>query len=251
MRREQNKKEIEMSKYEVKGVQFHKGHEGEPLAQCGLYRDGKKVAEYSDGDWGGESQFWWKDKGTATVKGINYSGKKYEYKGTPEEALLAKHCAEIPPTPCKWEEGKLVHTTPDIFVGDLINEYETEKRLKNGAKTKTFFVLKEKGQELEYTINSPYTKETKDYLEKKYGDKLVKILNKEFVDEGDAEALAKKKAEQKIKRQCKTKTLFKLKGDEEGRYWVFPRPYSPQVRVAIEGKYGDNLVEIINERYAA
>ena len=84
-----------MSKYEVRGVKMHKGHEGEPLAECGLYRDGVKVAIYSDGDWGGEAQFWWMDEKApkVEVKGIQYGGEALSYMGTPEEALLAAHCA--------------------------------------------------------------------------------------------------------------------------------------------------------------
>lgn len=40
--------------WELKGIVRFKGHEGEPLQQGNLYKDGKKVGFYSDGDWGGE-----------------------------------------------------------------------------------------------------------------------------------------------------------------------------------------------------
>lgn len=40
--------------WELKGIVRFKGHEGESLLQGNLYKDGKKVGFYSDGDWGGE-----------------------------------------------------------------------------------------------------------------------------------------------------------------------------------------------------
>ena len=119
-----------MSKYEVRGVKMHRGHEGEPLAECGLYRDGVKVAVYSDGDWGGEANFWWMDEKAAKVevKEMGFGGKENSYVGTPEEALLAAHCAAMPEKH-DAELNMKFHTTPDIFVGSLIEEYESAKRL--------------------------------------------------------------------------------------------------------------------------
>lgn len=41
--------------WEIKGMVCYKGHGGEPLRQCNVYYNGKKVGYYSDGDWGGEN----------------------------------------------------------------------------------------------------------------------------------------------------------------------------------------------------
>jgi len=238
-----------MSKYEVKGVKFHRGHEGEPLAQCTLYRDGKKVALYSDGDWGGEAQIDWLDckAPRIEVKGIRYGGEAFSYNGTPEEALLTAHCAAIAPQPCEWGDHKPVYTTPDIFIGELVSVWESANRLQKAAKTKTLFILKQKGREVEYAMNCPYTPEIKAHLEAEHGADLVRILNTEFVGAADAEAIAKKKAEKRMRSQCKTKTLFRLEGDKEGKYWVIASPYSPMLKMRLESKYGAKLVEIINE----
>jgi len=240
-------------KYEVKGVKTHRGHEGEPLAQCSLYRNGKKVALYSDGDWGGEARLDWSDwkAPTVIVHTTNYKDEPWDMKCTPEEALLMEHVkGMVYPHDPRFGDKPLA-LGMDGFVSGLIDEVENAKRLKKAAKTKTLFILKEKGREVEYQTNSPYTPEVKERLEKEYGDKLVRILNTEYVDQAEVDALAKKKAEQRMKRQCKTKTLFKLTGDEEGRYWTISRVYTPVLKTQLETKYGDKLVEIINERWAA
>jgi len=242
-------KEDEMNKYEVKGIKTHRGHEGEPLAQCTLYRNGKKVALYSDGDHGGEAQLDWMDwkAPKVVVHTTNYKGEPWDMKCTPEEAIIYDHVKDM-----TWAYGKEKHKMePDMYVSNLIDENETAKRLKKGAKTKTMFIIKENGRELEYQTNQPYTLEVKERIEKKYGDKLVKILNTEFVNASDVGALREKKAEQRMKRQCKTKTLFRLVGDEKGRYWTMKAVYSSVIKTRLEMKYGDKLVEIINEKYAA
>ena len=242
-----------MSKYEVRGVKMHKGHEGEPLAECGLYRDGVKVAIYSDGDWGGEAQFWWMDEKApkVEVKGIQYGGEALSYMGTPEEALLAAHCAVIPPEPCDFGDHKPVYTTPDIFVSDLVAEYDNAKRFAKICQTKTMFRVKGQPKGEYKVLNAPYTPAVKAELETKYGTDLVEILNKEFISDGDAEALKRKQAESKMRKQCQTATLFRLQGDELGRYWVSKIPYNPIVKTQLQAKYGAKLVEIINETLAA
>ena len=240
-----------MSKYEVKGVKMHRGHEGEPLAQCTLYRDGNKVALYSDGDWGGECQIDWLDfkAPRVTVASTDYKGMPIEIKATPEEAKLYEHVRGMTWT-SEWDKSENP-MDPGMYISELIDGFEQEKRLKKVAKTKTLFILKEKGKEVEYYLSAPYTPKVKADLEKKHGDKLVRILNTEFVDEDEADALEKKKADQRMKRQCKTKTLFRLKGDAEGKYWVCGRVYNEFIKKHLETKYGDKLAEIVNERYAA
>jgi hypothetical protein len=126
------------------------------------------------------------------------------------------------------------------IVSDLCNDYDRAKRLKN----KTGFVVMEGGEEAEFTINRPYTPEVKAQLEAEYGDKLVKILNTEFVSAADIE----KKRFATLRRKCKTKTLIRLNGDEEGKYRVVNSPYNPTLANALRAKY--DVKEIINETVA-
>jgi hypothetical protein len=58
-----------------------------------------------------------------------------------------------------------------------------------------------------------------------------------------------RKENAQIRRWCKTKTLFQLKGDPEGSWRTIKAPYSDEVREHIARKYGDRLEEIANERY--
>jgi len=57
--------------------------------------------------------------------------------------------------------------------------------------------------------------------------------------------------EKQVRRWCKSKTVFKLKGDAEGSYRTVKAPYGPKVKAFIMDQYGDKVVEILNERFAA
>ena len=52
-----------------------------------------------------------------------------------------------------------------------------------------------------------------------------------------------------FKRQCKTKTLIRLKGDKPGEYHIYKQAFTPKLAEGIRKHYGDQLVEIINERF--
>lgn len=53
-----------------------------------------------------------------------------------------------------------------------------------------------------------------------------------------------------LRKDCKKKTLFRLKGDKSDQYWTVKVAFSPLVKVRLQERHGDDLVEIINERYA-
>ena len=52
-----------------------------------------------------------------------------------------------------------------------------------------------------------------------------------------------------FKRQCKTKTLFRLKGDAADEYHSSKQVFTPKIAEGIRKHYGDQLLEIINERF--
>lgn len=240
----------------VKNVKSWTGRDGIGT-ECSLYRDGKKVARCLDDGNGGEMHFEWADwKAPKVDINITVSDYKAEpdangdrpeiphtYRGTPEEKLLAEYAN----TQTDSTYGKPMRKDAGWVVSELCDAYERNKRLKN----KTGFVVLENGRETEYTMNTPYTPEVKARLEAKYGDKLVRILNTEFVDSREAEAARLKKQAARLKRQCQTKTLFRLKGDKPDAHWIVKAPYTPALAARIRAKHGDNLVEIINETLAA
>tara|TARA_R100001086_G_scaffold46873_1_gene20624 strand:- start:465 stop:938 length:474 start_codon:yes stop_codon:yes gene_type:complete len=55
-------------------------------------------------------------------------------------------------------------------------------------------------------------------------------------------------SQQEMKRWCKTKTVVRLKGDPEGTFHIYKRPYDSAFADWIRRKEPD-LVEIMNERY--
>lgn len=68
--------------------------------------------------------------------------------------------------------------------------------------------------------------------------------------EGLLDDLAYKLLENKSwQRKCKSKTIFFLKTDEPGMYRELKRPFSAEVKAALQKHHGDNLGEIVNERF--
>lgn len=55
--------------------------------------------------------------------------------------------------------------------------------------------------------------------------------------------------EQTHKRKSKKNTLYRLKENKENQYMMINRQYTPEIKKHLEAKHGDNLLEIINERY--
>jgi hypothetical protein len=52
-----------------------------------------------------------------------------------------------------------------------------------------------------------------------------------------------------FKRKCRDATCFRLKRHSPDEYIITRQKYTPAVRAALEKEYGDNLTEIINERF--
>jgi len=67
----------------------------------------------------------------------------------------------------------------DMLVGDLLEAFLEHRDLKRHCSKKTLFRLKgetyQKGEWL--TVKAPFSVQVKEYLQKKYGDRLVEILN--------------------------------------------------------------------------
>ena len=64
-------------------------------------------------------------------------------------------------------------------------------------------------------------------------------------------ALCDEAEEQKtLKRWCKTKTVIRMKDAEEGKFTMFKTRFSPMVKEALLKKYGDRIVEFVNETVA-
>ncbi len=66
-----------------------------------------------------------------------------------------------------------------------------------------------------------------------------------------AEMVDKFEELKRLKRACTKKTLFLLKGDDPKEGWrTMHHPWGEKVRAHLEGKYGDQILEIANETLA-
>jgi hypothetical protein len=70
----------------------------------------------------------------------------------------------------------------DLLVDELMNKQEQEKHLKRQLKKTTFFRIQgeEYGADEWRTVKSPYNAAVQAFLDKKYGDRVIRILNKEL-----------------------------------------------------------------------
>lgn len=149
-----------MPKYEVKNVKGFTGMEGYGY-ECTLYKDGAKIGTVTDPAEGGEPHFF-----------LN--------KG--EKELLDQFCKTLPKEACDFEELKKkypdgMEVDASQYIARLVDGYENSKQLKKWCKTKTLFTL-DGDKEGEYrVVKSPYSPSVKQFLEKKYPNKGLKIIN--------------------------------------------------------------------------
>ena len=115
--------------------------------------------------------------GTAKNSGQGGSNSYYLEKGW--EQKLEDHAKTLPDL--KTEYGTLKMDL-DLLIGELINEQEQEKHLKRQFKKTTFFRIK--GEEYKKdewrTVTAPYSPAVQAFLDKKYGENVERILNKEL-----------------------------------------------------------------------
>jgi hypothetical protein len=64
-----------------------------------------------------------------------------------------------------------------------------------------------------------------------------------------SELLMKWEENHQIKKWCKKKTIFRLKGDKKDQWRTYATPYHPDFGKKIRAKHGDQLEEIGNERF--
>lgn len=148
-----------------------------------LYRGDKKIATLIESGGGGCIDYTWLDYKVPRVeiKITDSKGKPHTFSGTPEEKILCEFIETLPLDPPSdiFPEG--MKADIDTFVSRLVDGYETEKQLRRWCNTKTVFQLTT-NKEGEYkTINRRYNESVKQYIQKKYGDKLKEIVNERFL----------------------------------------------------------------------
>ena len=140
------KTEKNFGNYWVKGIKNFKGHAGESLFQCSVYKSGKKIGFFSEDSWGGPAQL--QNFDAENEKSLCNFAKEFEGK----EA---------------WPES--YHS----LIAKIATEIDIQKRFKRLCRTKTLFTTKGMDYGSYRTINAPYKgneKQIANYLDKKYPD---------------------------------------------------------------------------------
>lgn len=154
--------------YAVKAVKTFRGHDGYGY-NCSLTRNGKKVADVLDDNWGGGLRIDWVDARTGNE--VEYTTRNYKdeivtQKGSPEEALFETFIFGLPQID-GCEKGSKMYTNGDIEIDRLVNDFETAKKIKAELKKKVVAVID--SSVMCFSVKAPHTLQTvSDYVTKKY-----------------------------------------------------------------------------------
>lgn len=59
------------------------------------------------------------------------------------------------------------------------------------------------------------------------------------------------RVEKKVRKDCETKTLFRLTSNKAGEWYVIQAPCTEERKARLREKYGSTLSEIVNERFTS
>lgn len=135
----------------VKNVKTFQGNEGTGYT-CTLYWNNKKAGTATDDAWGGPLQVWW-DKSAPTQDILAWA----------KQHPAAKDATHVDPI--------------DFVIEELVSEFETHKRLKRHAKTKTLFRLNGDKPGEWRIIPKPFTSSIQSALFNKYPHQIETIYN--------------------------------------------------------------------------
>ena len=136
--------------YWLKGMKNFKGHEGEPLFQASVYKDGKKIGFFSQDSHGGQDH----------LQGFSRE----------DEAALRAFAKEFEGE-ASWGESY------STFLSSIADEVDSIKSFKRECKTRTLFVLKQDKDGRYKSMRRPYSNEARVYLEDRFKEDLVEIIN--------------------------------------------------------------------------
>ncbi|MBC8737387.1 hypothetical protein F6X40_11285 [Paraburkholderia sp. UCT31] len=226
--------------YEIKGYKTFKGHEGEPCGQGNLYRDGTKVAEWSDSSTGGSMH-------------IRFVSRE-------AEKLFAEHAKVLLATQKDFEgEPYKVDTMPiyelvETAMFAMSCEVAEKEAMRKDCKKGIVVRQTVDGKPEAVLYHLAYTAANVAALKAKHPS-ITEVVNETlglpFVS-AEKEAADKAAAEEKrYRKMCKTKTVFTIPG-EDGKPMVMvcPASFNPRVALALRAKH-PTLLEFFNERFAA
>jgi len=148
--------------YTVRDIKTFRGMEGEGF-NATLCRDGREIAFVIDDATGGDVHIQWAD---ARSHGA-------------EEKRLLEFLKTLPKE--RWEDTEY-DVTPDIFLATLVDQAQTEKRLRRLFRKETLFRLKgDRTDDGKWRVlKAPFSPGVKAQLVKTYGDSLAHVLNEDY-----------------------------------------------------------------------
>lgn len=166
--------------YSVKNVKAWDTHDGGGFTAT-LYRGPKRIALVIDHGMGGCLEYEWLDREGSKIEAelhARYGPVKSTYvrRMTPEENALREYAAAQPPEISElFPEG--LDVDEDQVVAGLADDYLTYQHLKRHCRKKTLFATKDTPEGEYQTILHEYCPEVRAFLEEKFGDDLVEIVN--------------------------------------------------------------------------
>ena len=140
-------------KIELKNVKTHADMSEETACfSASIYLEGKRIGLVRNQGCGGPNEYTWTD---------NTAGRKVEAWAETQET--------------DYEFEKL-----DQIIDDLMMKAEEKKQLRRWCKKQTLFVLAGDQDGSFRTINHPFTSQVKDFLDRKHGEKLERIVNEDL-----------------------------------------------------------------------
>ena len=140
-------------KIELKNIKTHEAMSEETTCfSASIYLEGKRIGVVRNRGCGGCNEYTWTD---------NTAGRKVEAWAETQET--------------DYEFEKL-----DQIIDDLMMKAEEKKQLRRYCKKQTLFVLAGDQDGSFRPINHPFTSQVKDFLGRKHGEKLERIVNEEL-----------------------------------------------------------------------
>jgi hypothetical protein len=151
-----------MPKFELKKFHENRGHEGLGY-DCDLYMDGVLVCHSNNEGGGGPDMH-------------HFVSKEMRDK-------VMAHIATLPPH--RWTEDDIdMEDSPmdmDLFMMELVGEFQANKAFKRQCKTKTLFRLKTDKPNEYHVSKQVFTAKIAEGMRKHYGDQLLEIINERFL----------------------------------------------------------------------
>ena len=161
--------------WSVRKVKTFLGSEGHGF-NAELLRNGQPVAFVIDGAQGGNYAWEWYGKYHAVeIHSLSYQDEPFTYEGHPEEKLFVEY-AHSQTYECKYL-GRTTHKSADMYMAELVDAHQINKRFRTLSKKRTLFRLKGEAEGAWSSLKQPYSATSKEYLEKTYKDKLEVVYD--------------------------------------------------------------------------